>query len=103
MEQVRGFHNEMLRIYDEAKEFGYNPTYFLGMVRELGGVTAAKRLLRGSDISDGLTRLWKEERLDISKEAVVLQESWNSLFTNAELNQARRRLEELDYDPGTAG
>ena len=47
MEQVRGFHNEMLRIYEEAKEFGYTPTYFLGMVNELGGVAAAKRLLRG--------------------------------------------------------
>ena len=93
----------MLRIYEDATTFGYYPTYFLGMVQELGGVAAAKQLLKGSDISDGLTRLWEEERLDISMEALILQEPWRSLFNDAELNRARRRLEDLGYDPGTTG
>ena len=103
MERERGFHNEMLRLYEDATTFGYYPTYFLGMVQELGGVAAAKQLLKGSDISDGLTRLWEEERLDISMEALILQEPWRSLFNDAELNRARRRLEDLGYDPGTTG
>ena len=102
MEQERGFHNEMLRIYEEAKEFGYYPTYFLGMVVEHGGLEAAKRLLRGSDISDGLARLWEEGRLDLSMEALVIRDPWRLLFTDAELENARRRLDELGYDPGTA-
>ena len=41
------FHREMLRIYDEAKEFGYYPTYFSGdgdrPRRSLGSQTPARR------------------------------------------------------------
>lgn len=102
MEQERGFHEEMLRIYEKAKEFGYTPTYFLGMVNELGGVKAAKRLLRGDNISYGLWRLCEEGRLDLSMEALVIRDPWRLLFTDAELENARRRLDELGYDPGTA-
>jgi hypothetical protein len=32
-----------------------------------------------------------------SKEAVVIQDRFHSLFTDAEVNEARRRLEELGY------
>lgn len=39
------FHQEMLRIYEEAKEFGYYPSYLRGMVVERGGLSAAKHLL----------------------------------------------------------
>ena len=35
----------MLNIYNAAAKLGYRPTYFLRMVREHGGVAAAKRLL----------------------------------------------------------
>ena len=97
MELERRFHEEMGRIYEEAKEFNYYPTYFLQMVNEVGGVAAAKRLLEGEHISDGLTRLWQECRLDISMEALILQEPWRSLFTDEELEKARQRLKDLDY------
>ena len=93
------FHREMLRIYEQAREFGYYPTYFLQMVGERGGLGAAKKLLEGDEISSGLKRLGAEQRLDISMEALVLQERWSTLFTDEELAMARRRLEELDYSP----
>ena len=93
------FQEEMFRIYREATQFRYYPTYFLRMVNEQGGLAAAKQLLSGDDPSSGFTRLWEEQRLDISVEAVVLQEPWRSLFTEEELTKARRRLEELGYYP----
>ena len=94
------FQDEMLRIYREAAKFGYYPTRFRLMVNERGGLAAAKQLLSGDDPSSGFTRLWEEHRLDLSVEAVVLQEPWRSLFTDEELAKARRRLEDLDYYPG---
>lgn len=97
MEVEERFQEEMFRIYREATKFGYYPTYFLRMVNERGGLAAAKQLLGGGDPSSGFTRLWEEQRLDLSVEAVVLQEPWRSLFTEDELTKARRRLEELGY------
>ena len=99
MDLEERFQEEMLRIYREATKFGYYPTYFLRMVNEQGGLATAKQLLGGDEASSGFTRLWEERRLDLSVEAVVLHEPWRSLFTEDELNKARRRLEELGYYP----
>ena len=40
------FHQEMLRIYEEAKEFDYSPTYFLRMVVDRGGLSAGQAVAR---------------------------------------------------------
>ena len=102
MNQEGRFHQEMLRICEEAKEFGYNPRYLQKMVMDEGGRGAAKRLLRrGVEPTYGLVRLRHAGRLDISVEALVLREpSWSALFTHEELAEARRRLDELGYDFG---
>ena len=91
------FHAEMVRIYHEATEFGYYPNYFLRMVAEHGGLAAAKQLLN-SGPTDGFVRLWEEGRLDLSVEALAIQEPWDDLFTDAELNEATKRLEDLGFN-----
>lgn len=91
------FHQEMLRIYAEASVFGYRPTYFLRMVNEQGGLTAARKLLRDGTVSDGFVRLWQEGRLDISVEAVVLDPQWRGMFTSDELAVAQMRLDDAGY------
>ena len=92
------FHEAMLDIYRTAKtECGYNANYFLGMVAEHGGVQAARQLLQSKGISDGLIRLSECGRLDISMEALVLKNQWQSLFTDEELEIARTRLKELEF------
>ena len=91
------FHREMLRIYDEAKEFGYYPTYFLRMVADRGGLSAAKLLLVGTNLSDGFVRLWEEDRLDLSVEALAIRDPWSALFTRDELAEAQRRLGGAKY------
>lgn len=55
----REFHAAMLRVSEQARERGYNPTRFLLMVHKYGGVQTAKRLLakqgdlKYSDKSEG--------------------------------------------------
>ena len=94
------FDLEMLRIYEEAKEFDYHANYLLRMVVDHGGLRAAKRLLSTSEVSDGFVRLWEESRLDISVERFVLKDPWSTLFTDVELAEARRRLLGVGYDFG---
>ena len=95
------FHRAMLNIYRAAAELGYRPTYFLRMVRQQGGVAAAKRLLSGPVAQSGLTTLWELGRLDISMEALVVQERWQPLFSDAERQAARHRLSAYGYDPAS--
>ena len=98
MELEARFQQEMLRIYEEAKDFGYYSTYFLRMVLDQGGLPAAKQLLGGNRVSDGFVRLWEEQRLDLSVEALALREPWRSLFGQEELAEARRRLAGTGYE-----
>ena len=93
-----GFHGEMVKIYEEARKLDYYPNYFLRMVVDRGGLSTAKHLLRDNKLSDGFVRLWKERRLDLSVEALVLLDPWNALFTYEELAEAKRRLDGADYD-----
>ena len=94
------FHDEMIGIYRKAKsECDYNAVRFLQMVTDQGGLQAAKNLLHASGFSDGFTALWEHGRLDISMEALVLQDPWSQLFTADELGVARKRLEDLGYMP----
>ena len=95
------FHTRMQRIHElAAAECNYRPQRFRQMVEEIGGLPAARRLLRSSEHPEGLTRLWECGRLDISMEALVLQEPWRALFTEDELGTARRRLEDLEHPAG---
>ena len=91
------FHQAMLSIDDAAAQHGYHPTYFLRMVHELGGLTAAKRLLSTDGPQSGLARLWELGLLDNSMEALVLQERWKELFSDDERQAARKRLKDYGY------
>ena len=92
------FHQAMVSIYHVAAEHGYRASYFLRMVNEHGGLAAAKRLLSASESQSGLTRLWELGRLHISMEALVLQDRWESLFSDDERRKARERLEAYEYN-----
>ena len=92
------FHSAMLDVYRKAKrEAGYNATYFLKMVEDVGGLEAARRLLKAGSVSSGFSALWEKGRLDLSVEAVVLQDRFAGLFTEEELDIARERLAEYGY------
>lgn len=93
------FHQEMLSgVQTLKKEYGYNPTYFVRMVQENGGVEAAKMLLAAPNAQTGLHELCLHGRLDLSMEAAVLNKKYNALFEPTEREIAKKRLQNLGYD-----
>jgi len=94
------FHQAMMEVYEVAKTHDYYATYFKRMIDEHGGVEAAKRLLAERKIQSGLMRLWELNLLKHSMEEAVLQERFRPLFTEAEMQEARGRLEQLDFFSG---
>ncbi len=90
----RQFHQAMVAIYETAKrELGYNATRFLQMISEQGGLATARQLLWSDQPSDGFTTLWSHHRLDLTVEAHVLKQQYMTLFTDADRQQARTRLQ----------
>ena len=91
------FHKNMVQVYEKAKDQDYFATQFKSMLDQHGGVETAKRLLAKSQPQTGLFRLWEMKILDSSMEALVIQERFSELFTDEEINEARNRLEVLNY------
>ena len=68
------------------------------MLSEHGGAETARRLLAKSESQTGLFELWNLGILHESMEAVICDNPrYQSLFTPAELGEANRRLEEVNY------
>jgi hypothetical protein len=92
------FEDTLRGTYEIARKRGYIATYFLQMLNEHGGVETAKRLLAKSEPQEGLFELWNLGILNESMEAVICDNlKYQRLFTQEEINEAWRRLEELGY------
>ena len=85
-----------------CERLGYHPAYFIRMLDEHGAVGAARQLLAASAVSEGFTRLWALGHLELTVEAIVLDERFVSLFTPTERRVAQSRLEKLGYRPTPA-
>ena len=88
-----------LQVYEVALAYKYPATRFLQLVRNRGGVEAARLLLAREEVTHGLLELQRLGILEHSSEATVLQERFRSLFTEAERQKARHRLESLGFVP----
>lgn len=97
------FNEAMLSIYRRAKaEAHYNARLFLEMVLARGGLETAKALINSNKPSSGYTNLFERGRLDLTVEAMVLEDPrWQNLFTEVELKKARRRLSDFGYRSAT--
>lgn len=91
----------MFDIYRRAKsEAGYNATIFLGMLDDRGGLSTAKYLINSPTPSEGYTNLYERGRLDLTVEAMVVENTkWHALFTAEEVEKARVRLRKYNYTP----
>lgn len=89
----------MLDIYRRAKdEVAYNATRYLQMLQEHRGLGTARILLHAPKPSDGYTALWERKRLDLTVEALIIEDRWHELFSDEEREIAHRRLQDYDYD-----
>ena len=93
------FDTAMYEVYSRAKhEAGYNATMFFQMLSDKKGVLTAKTLINASKPSDGYTALYFKGRLDLTVEALIVEDMrWHSLFTTEEIKRARKRLRDYHY------
>jgi len=98
---LKQFDMAMFEIYKRAKtEAGYNATIFLRMVSDKGGLATAKYLINSPKPSDGYTHLYERGRLDLTVEAMVVENpKWHKLFTPDEITAANKRLINYGYRP----
>ena len=98
---VRAFDGAMFEIYQRAKsEAKYNATIFLRMLSERGGVATAKALVNSPNVSEGYGHLYERGRLDLTVEALIIEDArWSRLFDASELEKARKRLKQYGYQP----
>ncbi len=94
------FHERMLALYHVVGHSaeGYWPHRFLRAVKNHGGLAAAKKFINDAVVSDGFDRLETIGLLDFTVEALILKKPWSQLFTAAEQDIARSRLQEHGYD-----
>lgn len=101
IELERQFEEQALAVYENGKKhLNYRASRFLQKIRSDGGVAAAKAWLRpkkDDKPTNGFLRLVEHGRLDLSLEAVVLNERWGALFSEVELAVARQRLAKYGY------
>lgn len=94
----KNFNEDMKNIYMTAKkELKYNASRFWQMVIDKGGVQAAKILIAKDGGTYGFEILWEHGRLDLSVEAHVLKPEYAEIFTDAEKEMCRERLEKFGY------
>jgi hypothetical protein len=102
---LKQFDAAMFEIYRRAKrEAGYNATIFLRMVSDRGSLATAKYLINSPRPSDGYTHLYERGRLDLTVEAMVVENTrWHELFTTEELAAANSRLKRYGYTRTSTG
>ncbi|MBV9550892.1 MAG: hypothetical protein JO256_14575 [Alphaproteobacteria bacterium] len=96
---ISQFDEAMFDVYRRAKtEAKYNATVFLQMLTDNGGLATAKTLINSAKPSDGYTALYLRGRLDLTVEALVMDNPrWHGLFESEELKRAQKRLEDYQY------
>lgn len=96
---VNEFDQAMQSIYQRAlSEAHYRATRFLTMLHEHRGLETARLLIHSSIVSEGYTALWERQRLDLTVEAVIHDNSkWHPLFTEEELAICKKRLTDYEY------
>lgn len=99
----RRFDEAMMDVFRRAKtEAKYHAAQFHQMLLEHGGLKTARILLHKEEVSTGYTALWERGRLDLTLEAVILENpEWHPLFSADEMRIARDRLADYKYEPAT--
>lgn len=90
---VRLFHTEMLELANQIeREAGHRPTQLRRMIAGVGGVEAARAIVGAPHPSETFTSLLLDGRSDLTVEALVLDDDFRGLFTEALLERAAARL-----------
>ena len=81
------FETDLLQRCQEAKAEGLcNPDRLCQRIQKYGGIRTAQELIRTGRVSDTFDSLRRNDRLDLSLEALVVDDRYAELFTDAEVN-----------------
>lgn len=96
---VDEFDQRMQELYRAGKtEARFSAPLFGEMLKQHGGLDTARRFIHSPDFAPGFTKLWERQRLDLTVEAVIVEEpKWHPLFSAEELEVCRSRLGEYGY------
>ncbi len=100
-EQIKqSFHNEMVLIYKRiTKELKYKSPRLIDLINKNGGYEAAiKYLVTESSVQD-FAVLWENERLDLSVEALIINEKYRDIFDESIVEMCDKKLKEYSYAP----
>ncbi len=94
-------HRAMLIMLERARnECGFDDAQLRNFLIEKGGLQAAKALLHAPVPSQGYSELLERKRLDLTMEALIVENpQWRGLFTDEEIAAAQRRLTEDGHTP----
>ncbi|MUK90866.1 hypothetical protein GNP80_00155 [Aliivibrio fischeri] len=95
------FDNAMMNIYHRAlSEAKYKAHIYFEMLMRHKGLGTAKKLINSPKVSSGYTALWELGRLDLTVEALIIENPiWHDLFSKEELNICHKRLCDYQYKP----
>ena len=85
------------------RELHWNPTAAIEMIHDHGPVEAARRIVQTPGGTEGFARCWEAGRLELSFEAVILEEEVRSLFDEKVLAEAQSRLGQARSSPPRRG
>lgn len=92
------FTNEIINRYKIAiKDLGYTGSRLIYLISTIGGVKAAKKIIKVESLNEGFEKLWESRRLDLTVESVVIKDKYSTLFTKEEINSCVEKLKTLGY------
>lgn len=91
------FNSEMNLVFDKAAAVGVNFNGLRNMLESKEGYQVAIDLISRATLTEGVTKLWEIQRLDLSIEALALQIRFRSLFSDEVILKAKRNLRDLGY------
>ena len=95
IEELSGeFADRLREAIDLCRGLGYSPVRFEQMLNSSpSAVSLAKKLVVSAELQDGLKRIAKLGRLELSMESIMLEEKFKPLFPDQLLEAAKWRLD----------
>jgi hypothetical protein len=91
------FENVLNAAIAQAKQLGYYPTRFVGMIASKGAFQTVKDIVASGKPSEGFEKLVLYHRTDLTCEAIIVETEWRSFFDDDLLQIAQDRLTKYGY------
>ena len=88
---------ELLRVIRELIDTGHYPVRLLSMLGHHGPVITAVHFVMAQRDPEGFESLIVSRRMDLTVEAIILQEPFRPLFVPEVLERAEQKLREVGY------